>query len=72
VHSFCDIQGAVLLPGVIVNRNARLKNVVVDSGVKLPAGLVAGEDPEEDARRFRRSAKGITLITQSMIDALNA
>jgi glucose-1-phosphate adenylyltransferase len=58
--------------GVIVNRNARLKNVVVDSGVKLPAGLVAGEDPEEDARRFRRSAKGITLITQSMIDALNA
>lgn len=72
VHSFCDIQGAVLLPGVIVNRNARLKNVVVDSGVKLPAGLVVGEDPEEDARRFRRSAKGITLITQPMIDALTA
>ena len=72
VHSFCDIQGAVLLPGVIVNRNTRLKNVVVDSGVKLPTGLVVGEDPEEDARRFRRSAKGITLITQPMIDALTA
>jgi glucose-1-phosphate adenylyltransferase len=72
VHSFCDVQGAVLLPGVIVNRNVRLKNVVVDSGVRLPDGLVVGEDPEADARRFRTSAKGVTLITQPMIDALGA
>jgi glucose-1-phosphate adenylyltransferase len=70
VHSFCDLQGTVLLPGVIVNRNIRLKDVVVDSGVKLPDGLVVGEDPEEDARRFRRTERGITLITQPMIDAL--
>jgi glucose-1-phosphate adenylyltransferase len=70
VHSFCEIEGGVLLPDVIVNRNVRLKNVVVDSGVRLPDGLVVGEDPEEDARRFRRSAKGVTLITQPMIDAL--
>ncbi|MBO1075211.1 glucose-1-phosphate adenylyltransferase [Roseomonas marmotae] len=72
VHSYCDIRGAVLLPGVNIHRNVRLNNVVVDSGVHLPPGLVVGEDPEEDARRFRRTARGITLITQPMIDALNA
>lgn len=72
VHSFCDIRSTVLLPGVIINRNVRLKDVVVDSGVKLPDGLVVGEDPEADARRFRRSEKGVTLITQPMIDALTA
>jgi glucose-1-phosphate adenylyltransferase len=71
VHSFCDVQGTVLLPGVIVNRGIRLRDVVVDSGVRLPPGLVAGEDPVEDARRFRRSEKGVTLITQLMIDALD-
>jgi glucose-1-phosphate adenylyltransferase len=71
VHSFCDLQGAVLLPGVVVNRNVRLTNVVVDSGVRLPEGLVAGEDAAQDARRFRRSEKGVTLITQPMLDALN-
>ena len=43
---------------------------VVDRGVKIPPGLVVGEDPEEDERRFRRTDKGICLITQSMIDRL--
>ena len=70
VNSFCDVQGAVLLPGVTIGRKVRLKNVVVDSGVRLPEGLVVGEDAEADARRFRRTAKGVTLITQPMIDAL--
>jgi len=31
---------------------------------------VVGEDPEHDAARFRRSPRGICLITQPMIDAL--
>ncbi len=70
VNSFCDIQGAVLLPSVIVGRHVRLRDVVVDSGVRLPEGLVVGEDAEADARRFRRTAKGVTLVTQPMIDAL--
>jgi glucose-1-phosphate adenylyltransferase len=38
--------------------------------VVIPAGLVVGEDPEKDARRFRRTDKGRVLITQPMIDKL--
>jgi glucose-1-phosphate adenylyltransferase len=34
--------------------------------------LVVGEDPELDAKRFRRSPSGVCLITQPMIDGLNA
>jgi glucose-1-phosphate adenylyltransferase len=71
VHSFGQIEGAVLLPGVQVRRHVRLRKVVVDSDVVLPEGLVVGEDPEEDARRFRRSPGGVCLITQPMIDALD-
>jgi len=70
VHSFCQIQGAVILPHVDVGRSARLRNVVVDRGVRIPKGLVVGEDPESDARRFRRTDKGVCLITQEMIDQL--
>ncbi len=70
-HSYSYIEGAVLLPAVEINRYARLRNVVVDHGVRIPAGLVVGEDPEADAKRFRRSAKGICLITQPMIDRLD-
>jgi glucose-1-phosphate adenylyltransferase len=33
---------------------------------------VVGEDPVLDAKRFRRTANGICLITQPMIDAIDA
>ncbi|WND02189.1 glucose-1-phosphate adenylyltransferase [Temperatibacter marinus] len=69
-HSYAVIENSVLLPHVTVNRNARLKNVVVDGNVVIPEGLVVGQNAEEDARRFYRSENGICLITQKMIDNL--
>jgi glucose-1-phosphate adenylyltransferase len=71
-HSYAQIREAVLLPYVTVERGARLARVVVDRGVRIPAGLVVGEDPELDARRFRRTDRGVCLITQPMIDGLAA
>lgn len=70
VHSYADLDGAVLQPYVDVGRNARLRRVVVDRGVQIPPGLVVGEDAEQDAQRFRRTEKGTVLITQPMIDRL--
>lgn len=67
-HSWSALDHAVLLPYVTVNRKARLKNCVIDRGVIIPEGLVVGEDPEEDARWFRRTGAGIVLITQDMLD----
>jgi glucose-1-phosphate adenylyltransferase len=70
VHSHAQVDWSVLLPAVQVGRRVRLNRVVVDRGVELPDGLVVGEDAEADARRFYRTPNGVTLITQSMIDAL--
>ena len=70
VHSYARLDGAVVLPQVDIGRAARLTRVVVDRGVRIPDGLVVGEDPDDDARRFRRTEAGITLITQRMLDAL--
>ncbi|WP_299678358.1 glucose-1-phosphate adenylyltransferase [uncultured Roseobacter sp.] len=70
-HSFSQLNGVVALPYVEINRNAQLTNVVIDRGVVIPQGLVVGEDPEEDAKRFRRTANGTCLITQPMIDKLD-
>jgi glucose-1-phosphate adenylyltransferase len=72
VNSFARIEEGVVLPDVTVGRHARLTRVVVDRGVIIPEGLVVGEDPVEDARRFRRTDKGVCLITQAMIDRLGA
>jgi len=71
-NSYADIENAVILPYVDIGRSARLANVVIDRGVTIPEGLVVGEDPVADAKRFRRTEKGICLITQPMIDRLGA
>ncbi|MFY8092079.1 MAG: glucose-1-phosphate adenylyltransferase [Niveispirillum sp.] len=70
IHSYCELTDAVILPEVEINRNARLTKVVVDRGCVIPAGLVVGENAEEDARRFYRSENGVVLITQEMLDRL--
>jgi glucose-1-phosphate adenylyltransferase len=67
VHSWCKVEEAVLLPEVEVSRHARLTRVVVDRGCIIPEGLVVGEDPEDDARRFYRTENGVTLITCDML-----
>jgi glucose-1-phosphate adenylyltransferase len=69
-NSYSSIENAVILPYVNIGRGARLTNVVVDRGVSIPEGLVVGEDPELDTKNFRRTEKGICLITQEMIDRL--
>ncbi len=70
-HSYSQLEGVVAMPYVEINRRARLKNTVIDRGVAIPKGLVVGEDPELDARRFRRTDNGICLITRPMIDRLD-
>ncbi|MEO6607321.1 MAG: glucose-1-phosphate adenylyltransferase, partial [Aestuariivirga sp.] len=54
----------------VIARNTILSKVVIDGGVHIPEGLVVGQDSEHDAARFRRSEKGVCLITQAMIDKL--
>jgi glucose-1-phosphate adenylyltransferase len=72
LHSHAKVENAVILPYVNVGQHARLRNVVIDRGVRIPEGLVVGEDPDLDSRRFRTTPHGICLITQPMIDGLNA
>jgi len=44
-----------------------LRKCVVDKGCRIPPGLVAGMNPDEDRRRFYVSEKGVTLITPEML-----
>lgn len=68
--SFSSVHEGVILPYCNIGRGARLSRVIIDSGVRIPEGLVVGEDPELDARRFRRTESGVCLINKAMIAAL--
>jgi len=71
-NSYSTLNGVVAMPYAVIGRSARLTGVVIDRDVVIPEGLVVGEDPELDAKRFRRTEGGICLITASMIENLDA
>jgi glucose-1-phosphate adenylyltransferase len=70
VHSYAVIEDSVVLPNANIGRHARIKRAIIDSDCIVPPGLVVGEDPVADAKRFYRTENGITLITRHMLDAL--
>ncbi|WP_027443087.1 glucose-1-phosphate adenylyltransferase [Erythrobacter cryptus] len=70
VGSYARVREAVILPYCNIGRGARLSRVIIDSGVRIPEGMVIGEDPVEDARRFRVSDKGVVLVTRDMMARL--
>ena len=81
---FVAMLGTIALSGMIMRNSVilvdqiaqdrlagkHLWDAIIDSSVRIPEGLVVGEDPEADARRFRRSEGGVCLITKTMIERL--
>ncbi len=67
VHSFSQVEDAVILPDVDIGRSCRLKKVVLDKGCHVPEGTVIGEDLAEDAKRFHVSPEGVVLVTPDML-----
>jgi glucose-1-phosphate adenylyltransferase len=61
------LEETVVLPEVQVGNECRIKRAVIDRGCAVPDGLVVGEDSKEDARRFRITPGGVTLITPEML-----
>ncbi|MGB5340390.1 MAG: glucose-1-phosphate adenylyltransferase, partial [Gammaproteobacteria bacterium] len=58
---------SIVLPEVDIGRHCRIKRAIIDRDVHLPDGTVIGEDPDEDAQRFRVTANGIVLVTREML-----
>lgn len=67
VHSFAKVDESVILPEVDIGKNCRIKRAILDRGCQIPNGMVIGEDPEVDAKRFRVTPKGIVLVTPDML-----
>jgi len=63
VHSFCDIEQTILMPGVRVGRHARIRRAIIDRDVLVPRGALIGFDPEEDRRRHTVTDGGVVVVT---------
>ena len=67
VNSYCDVEDTVVLPDCDIGRHCRIQKAVIGTGCQIPENMVIGEDPAEDARRFHRTAGGVTLVTKDML-----
>jgi glucose-1-phosphate adenylyltransferase len=75
VHSFCDIDQSILMPGVRVGRHARIRRAIIDRDVFVPRGALIGYNAEEDRRRHTVSESGIVVVTtndEPFIGEINA
>ncbi|GGB48663.1 glucose-1-phosphate adenylyltransferase [Shewanella inventionis] len=68
VCSYSFVKDSVLLPDVVVLKNCKIQNAIIDRGCIIPDGMVIGYNQDHDrARGFRVSEKGITLVTRKML-----
>lgn len=68
VHSYSRVRDCVLLDGVDVGRHCELDRVIVDKGVRIPAGMRLGVDREEDlARGLQVTESGITVVGKGQV-----
>jgi glucose-1-phosphate adenylyltransferase len=63
VHSFCDVDSSILMPGVRIGRHARIRRAIIDRDVFVPRGALIGYNAEEDRRRHTVTETGIVVVT---------
>jgi glucose-1-phosphate adenylyltransferase len=66
VHSFAEVGDSILLEGVDVGRNTKIRRAIVDKEVQIPPGTEIGYDLEEDAKRFTVTASGIVVVPKGI------
>jgi len=67
VHSYSEIEDAIVFPDVEIGRRCIIRKAIVDRGCVIPPDTRIGVDPEEDARRFEMSPQGVALVTPEML-----
>jgi glucose-1-phosphate adenylyltransferase len=67
-NSWSTIEESVVLPEVNVGRYCEIRRAIIDRGCQIPPNTRIGFDPVEDqARGFRVTSGGVTLVTRSML-----
>ena len=62
LHSYAEVEGSVLFSGVVVGRDAVVRNAIVDKDVIVEPGAQIGVDADADRERFVVSDAGIVVI----------
>lgn len=65
VRSWSEVDESVVLDGVTIGRNCRIKKAIIDKGNDIPNGTEIGFNPAEDRKRFTVTPRGITVVPKN-------
>ncbi|MGO9446115.1 MAG: glucose-1-phosphate adenylyltransferase [Thiobacillaceae bacterium] len=67
VREQAQVRDSVVLPNVTIGPGARISKAIIDKNCNIPAGLIIGENPAKDRKRFEVTDAGVTLVTPDML-----
>jgi glucose-1-phosphate adenylyltransferase len=67
LHSYSEVEDAILMHGADVGRGAVVRRAIVDKDVRIAPGAQVGVDPEADRARFKVSAGGVVVIPKGEV-----
>ena len=62
VHSYAEIEDSILLEGVDVGRNAKIRRTIIDKEVQIPEGMEIGYNLDEDSKRFTITDSAVVVV----------
>jgi glucose-1-phosphate adenylyltransferase len=65
VHSYTEIEDSMLMEGVEIGRNCKIRRTIIDKSVKIPPRTIIGYDPEDDKKKFDVSPGGIVVVSKN-------
>ncbi len=71
IHSYCELDGCIVLDHADIHRHCKLKKVIVDKYTKVETGCEIGFDRDLDEKRFRVTTGGVTVLPKNAIVRAN-
>jgi glucose-1-phosphate adenylyltransferase len=66
VHSSAEVTDSIILEGVSVGRNARIRRTIIDKGIIVPEGMKIGFNLGEDRKKFTVTGTDIVVVPKGM------
>ena len=67
VESYSLVEDSLILPEVDIGQHCVIRHTIIEKGCVIPDGTKIGVDPQEDAKKYYITQKGVVLVTPEML-----
>ncbi len=68
VNSFAFVEQSIVMHGVNIGRHCKIRKAIIEKGTNIPAKTEIGYNLSADARRFRVTENGISVVEPTSFD----